>query len=96
MVGMRLSYSLGSLLTIEQVLECSKDSVKYGYTTYSKKFFPGKKPRNEQPVFLDIKRASKGKSNTEEDIAIEEIVERENKDTKEPRIVPVVHHKEAV
>ena len=24
MVGMRLSYSLGSLLTIEQVLECSK------------------------------------------------------------------------
>ena len=54
--------------------------------------------KTEEGADIDgyIKRASKGKSNTEEDIAIEEIVERENKDTKEPRIVPVVHHKEAV
>ena len=54
--------------------------------------------KTEEGADIDgyIKRASKGKSNTEEDIAIEEIVEREDKDTKEPRIVPVVHHKEAV
>ena len=41
-----------------------------------------------------IKRSNKGKSNTEEDIAIEEIVERE--DTKKPRVVHVGQHKEAV
>ena len=52
--------------------------------------------RTEEGADIDgyIKRASKGKSSSEEDIAIEEIVERE--DTKKPRIVPVVHHKEAV
>ena len=52
--------------------------------------------KTEEGADIDgyIKRASNGKSNTEEDIAIEEIVERE--DTKKPRIVPVVHHKEAV
>ena len=41
-----------------------------------------------------IKRSNKGKSNTEEDIAIEEIVERE--ETKKPRVVHVGQHKEAV
>ena len=41
-----------------------------------------------------IKRVSKGKSDTEEDIAIEEIVERE--DATKPRIVHTVQHKEAV
>ena len=42
-----------------------------------------------------IKRMNNGKSNSEEDIAIEEIVERKEEVAK-PRIVPVVHHKEAV
>ena len=41
-----------------------------------------------------IKRVSKGKSDTEEDIAIEEIVERE--DSEEPSVVHVGQHKEAV
>ena len=41
-----------------------------------------------------IKRVSNGKSNTEEDIAIEEIVER--KDTKKPKTIHAVQHKEAV
>ena len=52
--------------------------------------------KTEEGADIDgyIKRANNGKTNTEEDIAIEEIVERE--DTKKPRIVPVVHHKEAV
>ena len=52
--------------------------------------------RTEEGADIDgyIKRNSKGKVNTEEDIAIEEIVERE--DLTKPKIVPVVHHKEAV
>ena len=41
-----------------------------------------------------IKRVSKGKSDTEEDIAIEEIVERE--DSEEHRVVHVGQHKVAV
>ena len=41
-----------------------------------------------------IKRTSNGKKNTEEDIAIEEIVER--KDLTKPKIVHAVQHKEAV
>ena len=41
-----------------------------------------------------IKRISKGKSDTEEDITIEEIVERE--DSTKPRVVHVGQHKEAV
>ena len=40
-----------------------------------------------------IKRANVGKSNTEEDIAIEEIVERP--EIKKPEIVPVAQSKEA-
>ena len=52
--------------------------------------------RTEEGADIDgyIKRASRGKANTEEDIAIEEIVERE--DSTRPKIVPVTHHKEAV
>ena len=48
--------------------------------------------KTEEGADIDgyIKRASKGKADTEEDIAIEEIVERE------PKVVPVTHHKEAV
>jgi len=52
--------------------------------------------RTEEGADIDgyIKRTSKGKSNTEEDITIEEIVEREADSTK-PRVVPVAQHKEA-
>ena len=52
--------------------------------------------KTEEGADIDgyIKRLSKGKSETEEDIAIEEIVERE--DTKKPRIVHVASQKEAV
>ena len=52
--------------------------------------------KTEEGADIDgyIKRLSKGKSETEEDIAIEEIVERE--DSKKPRIVHVASHKEAV
>ena len=52
--------------------------------------------RTEEGADIDgyIKRASNGKKNTEEDIAIEEIVERE--DPTKPRIVHAVQHKEAV
>jgi len=53
--------------------------------------------KTEEGADIDgyIKRANKGKAETEEDIAIEEIVERE--DQRKPKIVPVVHHhKEAV
>ena len=52
--------------------------------------------KTEEGADIDgyIKRTSKGKLNTEEDIAIEEIVERGDDSTK-PRVVPVAHHKEA-
>ena len=53
--------------------------------------------KTEEGADIDgyIKRAHKGKAETEEDIAIEEIVEREPQ--RKPKIVPVVHHhKEAV
>ena len=52
--------------------------------------------RTEEGADIDgyIKRANKGKTKTEEDIEIEEIVERE--DSTKPKIVPVTHHKEAV
>ena len=51
--------------------------------------------KTEEGADIDgyIKRANKGKAETEEDIAIEEIVERA--DERKPQIVPVVH-KEAV
>ena len=41
-----------------------------------------------------IKRVNTGKTNTEEDIAIEAIVEKEKSD--KPEVIPVTHHKEAV
>ena len=52
--------------------------------------------KTEEGADIDgyIKRASNGKKNTDEDIAIEEIVERE--DSTKPRIVHAVQHKEAV
>ena len=52
--------------------------------------------KTEEGADIDgyIKRISKGKSDTEEDIAIEEIVEKV--DSKKPRVVHVGQHKEAV
>ena len=52
--------------------------------------------KTEEGADIDgyIKRLNKGKSETEEDIAIEEIVERE--DSKKPTVVHVRQHKEAV
>ena len=52
--------------------------------------------KTEEGADIDgyIKRVNNGKLNTEEDIAIEEIVERT--ETKKPKPVHVVQHKEAV
>ena len=52
--------------------------------------------KTEEGADIDgyIKRVSNGKLNTEEDIAIEEIVERT--ETKKPKPVHVAQHKEAV
>ena len=52
--------------------------------------------KTEEGADIDgyIKRVNTGKENTEEDIAIEEIVEREG--SVKPKVVPVTHHKEAV
>ena len=52
--------------------------------------------RTEEGADFDgyIKRTSNGNKNTEEDIAIEEIVER--KDPAKPKVVHAVQHKEAV
>ena len=52
--------------------------------------------KTEEGADIDgyIKRANNGKKNTEEDIAIEEIIERE--DTTKPKIVHAAHGKEAV
>ena len=52
--------------------------------------------KTEEGADIDgyIKRVNSGKANTEEDIAIEEIVEREKSD--QPKVVPVTQHKEAV
>ena len=53
--------------------------------------------KTEEGADIDgyIKRINNGKSNTEEDIAIEEIVERSSESIK-PKVVPVTQHKEAV
>ena len=53
--------------------------------------------RTEEGADIDgyIKRVNNGKANTEEDIAIEEIVERVES-RKKPEIMPVTQHKEAV
>ena len=52
--------------------------------------------KTEEGADIDgyIKRVNSGKANTEEDIAIDEIVERV--EPKKPEIVPVPSHKEAV
>ena len=52
--------------------------------------------RTEEGADIDgyIKRTSNGKKNTDEDIAIEEIVERQ--DPTKPKVVHAVQHKEAV
>ena len=52
--------------------------------------------KTEEGADIDgyIKRVNNGKANTEEDIAIDEIVERG--EPKKPEIVPVPSHKEAV
>ncbi len=52
--------------------------------------------KTEEGADIDgyIKRVNKGKINTDEDIAIEEIVETEK--SVKPKVVPVTHHKEAV
>ena len=54
--------------------------------------------KTEEGADIDgyIKRTNTGQSDTDEDIAIEEIVDRENSESMKPKIVPVVHHKEAV
>ena len=54
--------------------------------------------KTEEGADIDgyIKRVSKGKSDTEEDIAIEEIVERGDSTKSKPRVVHVGQHKEAV
>ena len=52
--------------------------------------------KTEEGADIDgyIKRINNGKTNTEEDITIEEIVEKES--PAKPKIIPVTHHKEAV
>tara|TARA_B100001013_G_scaffold81463_1_gene44155 strand:+ start:58 stop:522 length:465 start_codon:yes stop_codon:yes gene_type:complete len=52
--------------------------------------------KTEEGADIDgyIKRVNNGKVNTEEDIAIEEIVERS--ESLKPKVVPVAQHKEAV
>ena len=52
--------------------------------------------KTEEGADIDgyIKRVNNGKSNSEEDIAIEEIVDRS--EPLKPKVVPVAHHKEAV
>ena len=52
--------------------------------------------KTEEGADIDgyIKRVNNGKTNTEEDIAIEEIVEKEK--SVKPKVIPVTQHKEAV
>ena len=54
--------------------------------------------KTEEGADIDgyIKRVNNGKANTEEDIAIEEIVERIEKGPRAPKVVPATQHKEAV
>jgi len=54
--------------------------------------------KTEEGADIDgyIKRVNNGKSNSEEDIAIEEIVERKEAHKRKEKVVSVVHHKEAV
>ena len=52
--------------------------------------------KTEEGADIDgyIKRVNTGKTSTDEDIAIEEIVERDK--SVKPKVVPVTQHKEAV
>jgi len=52
--------------------------------------------KTEEGADIDgyIKRINNGKSNTEEDITIEEIVEK--KENIKPKVIPAIQHKEAV
>ena len=52
--------------------------------------------KTEEGADIDgyIKRINNGKSDTEEDVAIEEIVER--KENIKPKVIPAIQHKEAV
>ena len=54
--------------------------------------------RTEEGADIDgyIKRINNGKSNTDEDIAIEEIIERSGAEPRKAKIIPVTTHKEAV
>ena len=54
--------------------------------------------KTEEGADIDgyIKRVNNGKANTEEDIALEEIVERKEIQKRKEKVVSVVHHKEAV
>ena len=54
--------------------------------------------KTEEGADIDgyIKRVSNGKANNEEDIAIEEILDRDEPKHKQPKIIPVTTHKEAV
>ena len=54
--------------------------------------------KTEEGADIDgyIKRTNSGKSDTDEDIAIEEIVDRESSESMKRKIAPVTHHKEAV
>ena len=75
----------------------SADVVIVGKTAVIKgDIFFKKTLRTEEGADIDgyIKRVNSGKKNSEEDIAIEEIVDRS--DDLKPKIVPVTHHKEAV
>ena len=75
----------------------SADSIIVGKTAVIKgDIFFKNTLKTEEGADIDgyIKRANNGKSNSEEDIAIEEIVERE--DIRKAKPIPVAQHKEAV
>ena len=77
----------------------SADSVLVGKTAVVKgDIFFKNTLRTEEGADIDgyIKRVNNGKANTEEDIAIEEIIERKEVIKPKPKAVHVVQHKEAV
>ena len=76
----------------------SADSVIVGKTAVIKgDIFFKNSLKTEEGADIDgyIKRINNGKANTDEDVAIEEIVERAES-RKKPEIIPVTQHKEAV
>ena len=77
----------------------SADTVIVGSTAVIKGYIFFKNTlKTEEGADIDgyIKRVNNCKSNTEEDIAIEEIVERKENLKRKEKVVSVVHHKEAV